>query len=156
LTGRDVILVPLTAADAVELAPVLDDPRLHRFIGGEPLTLDQLTERYRRLAAGAPPESGEIWLNWSIRRRVDKRAVGTAQATVAGAVARLAWVVGAPWQSRGYASDAALALVGWAEEQGLIATARIDPSHAASERVAGRAGLRPTSESVDGERVWRA
>jgi RimJ/RimL family protein N-acetyltransferase len=156
LTGEEVTLDPLRPEDAAELAPLLDDPLLHRFIGGEPLSPGELEARYRRLAAGSPSGSDAVWLNWTIRRRADTQAVGTAQATVVGATAQLAWVVASRWQGRGYASDAALALVKWAAEHGLTATAHVDPSHTASERVASHAGLRPTSDWVDGERVWRS
>ena len=68
----------------------------------------------------------------------------------------VAWVIGTAWQGRGYASEAALALVGWLSGQGVtVITAHIDPRHAASARVAERAGLVPTAYEIDGERVWR-
>lgn len=155
LEGDEVVLDPLAESDAVELAPLLDDPDLHRFIGGEPLQPAELRARYRRLAAGAPPGSGQIWLNWVIRRGSDGQAVGTAQATVIGAEAQLAWVVSSRWQKRGYASDAAIALAGWAAERRLVARAHVHPDHRASERVAEKAGLSPTDELVGIERVWR-
>ena len=151
-----VVLDPLDPADAAELAPLLDDPGLHEFIGGEPLTESELGARYRRLVAGAPPDAGATWLNWTVRRREDGLAVGTAQATVVGDEAALAWVVAARWQWRGYAGAAASALATWVGERGLTAVANIREGHAASERVALRAGLRLTDETRAGERVWRA
>jgi RimJ/RimL family protein N-acetyltransferase len=150
-----VSLDPLEPADVHELAPLLNDPALHEFIGGQSLSERELEARFRRLLRGAPPDSGATWLNWTIRRRVDGQAVGTAQATLVGLDAALAWVVASRWQGRGYASDAARALVAWASDRGLTATAAVHPRHAASERVASRAGLRPTSEWASGERVWR-
>ena len=148
-------LVPLTAADAAELAPLLDDPALHRFIGGEPLSLPELEERYRRLEAGAPPDRNEEWLNWVIRRRADGQAVGTAQATVRGDTVLVAWVIATVWQGRGYAKAAAQALVGWLRaDRGLTVVANIHPEHAASEHVAQAAGLTLTDRWADGERVW--
>jgi RimJ/RimL family protein N-acetyltransferase len=148
------ILDPLRAEDARELAPVLAGSGLHEFIGGEPLPEPALEARYQRLVAGAPQGSGSTWLNWTIRRRADGRAIGTAQATVAGPNASLAWVVASEWQGRGYASEAAQALVAWTTREGLAPSANIHPGHAASERVAARAGLRPTGEWAEGERVW--
>jgi RimJ/RimL family protein N-acetyltransferase len=148
-------LDPLEPADAHELAPLLDDASLHEFIGGEPLSEPALEARYRRLVRGAPPGGGVTWLNWTIRRVVDGRAVGTAQATVADGDASLAWVVASRWQGRGYGSEAARALVAWAEGEGLTASAKVHPGHTASERVAASAGLRPTGEWAAGERVWR-
>ena len=158
LTGERVVLVELCAADAAELAPLLDDPALHEFIGGEPLAEPELEARFERLAAGAPPDpaaEGEEWFNWVIRRTEDGAAVGTAQATVREGTTKLAWVVATAHQGRGYATQAARALVAWARSHGLEPAANIAPGHAVSERVAVRAGLAPTEESVDGERVWR-
>jgi RimJ/RimL family protein N-acetyltransferase len=157
LRAAELELIPLTAADAAELAPLLDDPALHRFIGGEPLAPEQLEARYRRLEAGAPPETGEEWLNWVIRRREDGQAVGTAQATLRSDTALVAWVIATRWQGRGYAKAAARALVAWlTDERGLTVAANIHPEHAASERVAQAAGLSLTERWAYGERVWSA
>lgn len=154
--GGDVTLVPLTADHAVELAPLLDDTCLHRYIGGQPLSLLALTERYRKLEAGAPPDSEERWMNWVIRRSADEKAVGTAQATLRGDTAHVAWVVARRWQGLGYAREAARAVVAWLKTRhGLTVVANIHPEHVASERVARSAGLTPTDEWVEGERVWR-
>ena len=79
------------------------------------------------------------------------------QATVSADLreAEVAWVVGTPWQGHGYAAEAAVALVAWLREQGVgRIVAHVEPQHVASERVAARAGLRPTDELHDGERVW--
>ncbi len=155
LIAGELRLDPLEPPDAHELAPLLDDPGLHEFIGGEPLTEPALEARYRRLVRGAPPGSGVGWHNWTIRRLADGQAVGTAQATAADGHALLAWVVASKWQGRGYGSEAARAMVSWAEQEGLTATANVHPGHKASERVASRAGLRPTDDWAAGERVWR-
>jgi RimJ/RimL family protein N-acetyltransferase len=155
LRAGEIELVPLTAADAGELAPLLDDPALHRYIGGQPLSPAELEERYRRLEAGAPEGSGEQWLNWVIRRGEDGQAVGTAQATIRGDTAFVAWVVATAWQGRGYAKAAASALVSWLRDEcGLAVAANIHPEHAASEHVAQAAGLSLTDAWADGERVW--
>jgi len=71
--------------------------------------------------------------------------------------AEVAWVVGVPWQGRGYAAEAARALVGWLEAAGVgEIVAHIHPDHVASARVAAGAGLVATADEVDGERVWRS
>jgi len=73
------------------------------------------------------------------------------------AVARLGWMVGTEWQSQGFASEAATALVKWVRRQGVEDIgANIHPEHDASATVATRAGLHPTEEEFEGERVWRA
>jgi RimJ/RimL family protein N-acetyltransferase len=153
------LLAPLVPGDADEMAGVLADPALHRFTGGRPATLQELRTRYAALAAGSGrPE--EVWRNWIVRRRADAQPVGTVQATIArdhgGWAATIAWVIGAPWQRQGYAAEAARALVGWlARRDAREVAAHIHPDHAASARVATRAGLRPTPDRVDGEQVWR-
>jgi RimJ/RimL family protein N-acetyltransferase len=151
-------LTPLVPDDAVELADVLGDVRLHEFIGGVPAGAVELRGRYERMVAG-PGRDDERWLNWVIRHRPAGEAVGTAQATLTreegGWRAAIAWVVGVPAQGRGYASETAQALVGWLRVNGVATiVANIHPAHGASEAVARRAGLRPTDAEDDGERVW--
>jgi RimJ/RimL family protein N-acetyltransferase len=162
-------LVPLRPDDAREMVLVLADPALYRFIGGEPPTPDELEARYRRWVAG-PPRPGETWHNWIVRlggdrsdrgpasEGVDGPAIGHLQATVvdAGSSADIAWLIGTAWQGRGYAGEAARALVGWLEASGVaIVTAHVHPEHVASGRVAASAGLGPTTEMEEGEVVWR-
>ena len=154
------VLRPLRVADADELAGVLGDPALREFIGGRVDTLEELRRRHAAMVAG-PGRPGELWRNWVVRRRADDAAVGTVQATLTrhgeGWRAEVAWVVGVPWQGRGYAAEAARALVGWLEAAGVgEIVAHIHPDHVASPRVAAGAGLVATADEVDGERVWRS
>jgi RimJ/RimL family protein N-acetyltransferase len=160
ITTKRLVLVPLRAEDADELADVRDDERLHQFIGGRPATRLELHDRFVVLAAGSPRPT-ETWLNWVVRRRLDSKAVGTVQATIRIAegqeVARLGWMIGMEWQKQGFASEAAIALVKWVRRQGADEIgAHIHPGHTASEAVAMRAGLKQTEEEFEGERVWRA
>ncbi|MFE6227077.1 MULTISPECIES: GNAT family N-acetyltransferase [unclassified Streptomyces] len=153
--GERLELVPLEVGHAEEMVGVLGDPALHRFIGGAPEGLEELRARYARWAAGAP-EPGTSWCNWVVRERNGGRLVGTVQATVAGDRAEVAWVVGTAWQGRGYASEAARALVGWLRDRGRTVVAHVHPEHAASAAVARAAGLVPTDEVHDGEVRWVA
>lgn len=153
-------LAPVRVADAEEMAIVLGDPRLHEFTGGRPLAVEELRAQYRRWADG-PGRPGEQWLNWVVRLHETGAAVGTVQATLTTQAdglraARVAWVVGLPWQGSGFAAEAAAAVVTWVTQAGVTdVTACIALGHRASEGVAARAGLEPTAASVDGERVWR-
>ena len=70
---RRLRLVPLSVEDAEEMAGLLDDARLHEFIGGRPATVAELRDRYTRLAADSP-DPHETWLNWIVRRRAVVRA----------------------------------------------------------------------------------
>jgi RimJ/RimL family protein N-acetyltransferase len=84
--------------------------------------------------------------------------VGFVQCTITGGgiVADIAWVIGVPWQRRGYATEATRALVEWLAVRGVSTiTAHIHPDHHASSLVAERIGMTPTGTIEEGERVWR-
>jgi RimJ/RimL family protein N-acetyltransferase len=149
-------LLPLRVEHADEMAAALCDPALHDFIGGSPHAPEDLRVRYERLVAGCA-DPAVVWCNWVLRLRADAQLVGTVQATIAGAVAEIAWVVGTPWQGRGLASEAARGLVARLGQDPSVHTvvAHIHPEHAASAAVARAAGLEPTDEEHDGERRWR-
>ncbi|HEY3069909.1 MAG TPA: GNAT family N-acetyltransferase [Gaiellaceae bacterium] len=160
ITTERLSLEPLRPEDAEEMAALLDDERLHEFVGGRPRTPGELRKHYAALVAG-PAEANVRWLNWIVRRRGESRPLGTVQATLTngddGLTAHVAWVIGVEWQNQGFASEAARALVGWLRERGAeVILANIHPDHRASAAVARRAGLEPTDEQRDGEQVWRA
>jgi GrpB-like predicted nucleotidyltransferase (UPF0157 family) len=71
-------------------------------------------------------------------------------------VARIAWVIGVPWQRHGYATEAAGALIDWLDDRGVTEVrANIHPDHHVSGAVARRAGLAPTADTWNGEVIWR-
>jgi RimJ/RimL family protein N-acetyltransferase len=148
-------LDPLEVSDAAEMVHVLSDPELYAVIGGEPPTLAELTQRYRRQVVGRSADGREEWLNWVVR--VDGVAVGFVQATVTDETrAAIAWVIGLVWQGHGYATAATQAMVAKLHTRGITdAQASIAPGHEASERVASRIGLVATEQvDEDGERLW--
>jgi RimJ/RimL family protein N-acetyltransferase len=149
-------LDPLQVADAAEMVGVLGAPELYGFIGGRPPTLGELTEQYRRQVVRRSVDGREEWLNWIVR--VDGTAVGYVQATVReGVRAVVAWVIGLPWQGRGYATEAARELLELLRARGVRRIeAYIVPGHVGSERVAERIGLTPTGHLSEGEQMWLA
>lgn len=152
-------LEPLRVQHAEEMVPVLADERLYAFTGGTPPALGELRERYARQATGRSPDGVERWLNWIVRRSEDGLAVGFVQAAIADdpppTTAVLAWVLGVPFHGRGYAREAAAAVVAWllAVDVGRL-VAYIHPEHSASMGVARALGLVPTDARVNGEVVW--
>jgi RimJ/RimL family protein N-acetyltransferase len=152
-------LEPLRVDHAPELASVLSDPALHTFIGGAPSSAAELSARYIRQTAGQSPDGEQGWLNWVVRDRATKDAVGTVQATIsvtdAGRCAELAWVIATSRQGQGLATEAASAARDWLRDRGVETfTAHIHPDHAASAAVARRLGLEATDRRHDGEVVW--
>jgi RimJ/RimL family protein N-acetyltransferase len=106
------------------------------------------------IAGSADPEVS--WCNWVVQLRDLRCLTGTVQATITGPVAEVAWVVGAAWQGRGLATEAARGLVAWLAERPVHEViAHIHPRHLASARVAAAAGLCPAGEWHEGERRWR-
>jgi RimJ/RimL family protein N-acetyltransferase len=157
LTTSRLLLEPLRAEHASELAPVLDDPALHAFTGGAPSTEHELRERFARQTAGRSADGTQAWLNWVVRDRAAHDVVGTLQATVHdhGRAAELAWVVATSRQGEGLATEAATAVRDALRVKGVATfVAHIHPDHAASAAIARRLGLQPTEPREDGEIRW--
>lgn len=151
------VLRPLHVGDADEMATVLADSSLYEFTGGEPPTVSELANRYRQQTAG-PGTPGEHWCNWIMCVGDQGRAVGFVQATVVGDMADLAWVLGAPDQGHGFATEAVMAVRDWlAEHTVRRVEAHIHPRHVASQAVAQRIGMVRTGECDDeDEEIWAA
>ena len=159
-------LEPLRVDHADEMVALLADRALYTFYDDEASpTLDELRSRYTRQSAGVSADGTEVWHNWILRDLATGEAAGFVQATVrdvdVGASAELAWVVGTAYQGRGYATEAAVAardaITGPGSASGDDATlvqAHIAPGHGASETVARRLGLAPTTTVHDGEILW--
>jgi RimJ/RimL family protein N-acetyltransferase len=149
-------LIPLARVHAENLFSVLSDTALYEFTGGvPPASVAELRAWYARLEARRSADGAELWLNWVLSESATGSSVGWFQATVTASYADVAWVVGTPWQRRGYATEAARALIVWLGRAGVkVVRAKIHPRHAASRRVAANAGLLCTAETIDGEDVW--
>ncbi|MEK7412872.1 MAG: GNAT family N-acetyltransferase [Planctomycetota bacterium] len=149
-------LEPILPVHATEMFPVLNDPALHTFTGGSPpATVEQLAQRYTKLASRRSPDGSELWYNWLMRDQTQRVAIGYMQSTVTSTHAYIAWVVGTAWQGQKFAAEAAQAVVTWLEAQGVSEIrACVNPRHASSQGVARRAGLLRTNQLNDGEEVW--
>ena len=139
------MLEPLRLDHAEEMAPLLDDPRLYAFTGGSPRTLEELRAGYEEHLSGRTADGGR-WLNWVMRRREDSLVAGGLEATLTAHgdefVVELAWIVASQYQGRGYAREAAAAMVTWLRQQGTPALfADIHRDHEASMAVARTLGL---------------
>lgn len=157
ITTARLDLTPLTADDADDLFPVLEDSALGRYTGEDPpADVDALRARFAWWASRRSPGGDELWLNWVIRLRDDGQAVGHLQATVGDGDAAIAWVVGTAFQRQGFATEAGAALIDWLRARLLIPRVFgcIHPDNVASQTAAARIGLRPTDRRYEGEVVW--
>jgi len=149
-------LIPLRREHAELMYPLLRETTLYEFTGGDPpASQEALAALYERRETRRSPDGRERWLNWMIRDRDTAEAVGYAQATITVSKANVAWVVGNRWQGRGFATEAARAVVALLVAQGVSGIqACIHQRHLASQRVAANAGSRRSLFLSDGEEVW--
>jgi RimJ/RimL family protein N-acetyltransferase len=151
IRARRLLLDPLTAADAEDLAGLLAEPALREWLRATDVA--GLRERFAAWEARASPDGRERWLNWVVRE--DGRALGWVQATVRGAVAEVGYAVLPAERGRGVAGEALGALVRRLLRDGAeLVEAHIAEDNPASGRVAAAAGLRPGPRFEDGEVVW--
>jgi RimJ/RimL family protein N-acetyltransferase len=157
-------LEPVRVNHAAEVARAFADAGLHTFTGGEPATEEEWRARLVRRVVGHSPDGSETWLNWMVRRRDTGELVGVMQATVRNPaagdadgdeVAEIGWTVATAHQHRGYAREAATAMVEEVRRHGVRRfIAHIHPGHHASMGVARALGLAPTGIVVDREIRW--
>ena len=144
-------LIPQLSQHAEEMFRVLKHPSLYEFTGGKPPTSEEsLTIRFKQLESRTSPDGYDYWLNWVIK---DEKSdlIGYVQATVSSHEA----TIGSKWQKRGYAVEAASALIHWLKKNKVpLIRAYIHPNHRASQAVAKKVGLINKEQFVDDEALW--
>src|SRR4030088_1563701 len=101
----------LTVTHAPELASSLSDAAVYEVIGGSPRSEAEWRNLLRVWERRLSPDGRQTWLNWAIRLLPLGPVVGYVQATVEHGEAQIAYVVGTPWQRKGYAVEAVRAQV---------------------------------------------
>lgn len=157
------MIEPLGRAHAEDLFAALDDERVATYLGGPDVsTLDALVERVGLLVAGAPPNSGEEWLNWVVRH--DGTIVGRVEATVTGQIAEIAYVFGPRWWGHGYATESTAWMLQHLRDTRTVTEfwATVDPENVPSiallERLDFARVVHPTyrpSSYDDGDLIYR-
>jgi [ribosomal protein S5]-alanine N-acetyltransferase len=139
------VLEPLVVAHSAEAWDGLRDPRLYAFLPDDPPEdVGALARRYAAWQRRCSPDGAELWLNWLARETSSGRAVGTFQATVAGDVALVAYVLFAPQCGRGLAREGAAGVVSalFARTPVQAVRAEIDSRNARSIRLVEALGFR--------------
>ncbi|MEV4282992.1 GNAT family N-acetyltransferase [Actinoplanes xinjiangensis] len=132
-----------TPADAAELHALFSDPLTHT-IGSGPFTALDQTERWIRNRMRFRAEHGLCW--YAVRTLDTGTLIGNC-GLLAGrtwpAGPELGYLIGAAHQRRGYASEAAIAVVAECRASGMPRLwATIRPHNEPSRRIAERLGLR--------------
>ena len=137
------------AEDHAERVAIWSDPEVTRFIGGRPLTGEEIWRRFLQFVG--------LWSvlgygYWAVEEKSTGRYIGDIgfadfrrdlQPSLDGML-EFGWVLAAHAHGKGYASEAVAAAIGWAEQHRptLRAVCIIAPDNRASIRVAEKAGFR--------------
>ena len=140
--------------DFEDYAALRSDPEVVRYLGGKPSTP---SESWSRILNSVGHWTLMGYGFWAIEERSSGRYVGEAgladfkrdiEPGFEGAP-EAGWVL-APWShGRGYATEAARAVLAWGEKNiGMTrCVCMIEPEHGASLRVADKCGFRPFAET---------
>jgi ribosomal-protein-alanine N-acetyltransferase len=112
IAAGELVLEPLTAADAETMFGVLSDPQIYRYLDyGPPPSVDYLRDVYTRLEPRKSPDGSQRWLNWVVHRN-GAEPMGYVQATVTPpGTAWIAYVFSSKHWGHGYARLAAHAMI---------------------------------------------
>lgn len=152
LTTDRLLLRPHEPADLEKVAAMWADERVTRHIGGRPLTREECWRNIQRYV-GHWALFG--WGYFAVRERVTGTLVGevglmdSRRDTTPSfeGVPEAGWGLVPAHHGRGYAHEAAAALLGWADARGFARTVCIiDRDNAPSIALAGRLGYRPAGE----------
>lgn len=138
-------LEPVRPEHADEVWGQIDDARMWRYFEEQrPATVDALRRRYQNWERGSTAD-GQIWLNWVCRERSTGIVIGGVQATVftQERFSYIAYGVYPQYQRKGYAQEAALAIIAHVRETHGIArfVALMDKRNEASYRLAESLGF---------------
>jgi RimJ/RimL family protein N-acetyltransferase len=143
-----------TAQDIDHVAALWANPDVVKYIGGTPSSYEASWSRLLRYAghwqllgfgywaifeSGSGAFIGEIGLA-DYRREITPSLAGMPE---------MGWVLSPEFHGKGYAYEAANAVLNWADEQNIATTCCIiSPEHTASLKLAAKCGFRVTAESV--------
>jgi RimJ/RimL family protein N-acetyltransferase len=142
------ILRPFRADDVDAQAAMMGDARVMHYLGGNPLARE---ESWRKLLCGAGLWSLFGYGYWAVERREDGRMIGQVgfadfrrdMAPSVETIPEMGWLFAADAGGQGYATEAGLAGLAWADAvlEAPQIVAIIDAANLASIRVAEKCGF---------------
>lgn len=148
-------LRPFKASDVDAQAAMMGDVEVMRHIGGRPLVRE---DAWRKLLCGHSLWSLVGYGYWAVERREDGRMIGQVgfadfkRGIEPGIenIPEMGWLFAAAAGGQGYATEAVLAGLGWADEalDAGETVALIDSANSASIRVAEKTGFSVREEAV--------
>jgi [ribosomal protein S5]-alanine N-acetyltransferase len=149
----------LIESHAAALFPLLRDETLWEFTDeAPPESLVALRARYRRLESRRSADGTQLWLNWAIAL-YDGTVMGFVQATVPAdrTSIEIAYVLGRPFWSHGFAYEALSAMIAGIEESlGFVEfLATVDCRNVASGRLLARLGFTAVDASDPQNVLWQ-
>jgi [ribosomal protein S5]-alanine N-acetyltransferase len=154
LETERLILEPLEVAHAEKLYAGLSDAALYKFVPEDPLSLQELTERYERILRGPRDNNIELWRNWAVRLRDSKDYIGMIETSIFPSdYAYLAYFMLASHHRQGYANEACAGVLKHVCETYSIkrVVAEMDVRNTASWRLVASLGFIRTGNKLDAD-----
>ena len=144
-----------TAADVDDIYAWKSDPDVALYQLYEPLSREEVITRVAEAAVSARLENSGDWIELAIELTAERRVIGSIYFTLAqDSGAEIGWALTAAYHGRGYASEAASAVLelafGRLERHRVYA--ELDPRNAASIALCERLGMRHEAHLV--ENMW--
>jgi len=104
LMSPGLVYEPLSLTHADELAALLLNAKVYRYLGGSPPSFERFRAGIERALSGPPADrANEHWINYVVRDSVGGRIVGRLEATIHSQVAEVAFLFGPAYWGKGYA-----------------------------------------------------
>jgi [ribosomal protein S5]-alanine N-acetyltransferase len=154
LETERLILEPLEVAHAEKLYAGLSDATLYKFIPNDPLSLAELTEKYRRILRGPRDNNIELWRNWAVRLQDSGDYIGMIETSIFPSdYAYLAYFMFASHHRQGYAHEACAAVLSHVRESYAMkrVVAEMDVRNTASWRLVESLGFIRTGDKLNAD-----
>ena len=105
---KRLIFESLIGSHSNDLFTVMSNQKIYKYVDESPYTnKDKLFKRYDFLSKGAPPESNQEWLNWTIKLKNSNNYIGLLQATIyKNQRTEIGYLLSQKYWSNGYATEA--------------------------------------------------